>query len=266
MGLIVSLLAFGAVVVIGSLTGGGGVGGGPKTQVLVAAQQISFRTTITADDLTTKAIDQNDVPTGAYLAGQKSALVNSVAELTILKGQAITTNMVAKSAADVLAPTSSFLPLPSGWVAYTMPTSEQQGVAGYPQVGDYITVIVSADVSLFSQSTGQQVGPPKFVSKTVFTNLRIIRIGPSSGGAPNAQGGTTTTTGGLSSSLTVELTQCDAEYMTWLQAKTELKYTLESYHDYAPPPTGPDPSCASVAAANGVSNRLVDARWHFSAV
>lgn len=264
VGLVLALLAFGGVVVIGGTLGGGGGIGGAKTDVLVAAEQINYRTTITAADLTTKQFDQADVPTGAYLTGQKSSLVGSVAELNILKGQAITNNMVAKSASDVLAPTSSYLPLPSGWVGYTMPTSEQQGVGGYPQVGDYITVIASADLSLFSTS-GQQVGPTKFVTKTVFTNLRIIRVGPAGGG--NGTTGTNTPAqGGLTSSITVELTQCDAEFMTWLEAKTTLKYTLESYHDYAPAPTGPDASCASVAAAQGVGNPQVDSRWHFSAI
>lgn len=259
-GLVLALVAFGGVVLIGGALGGGGGIVGPKASVLVAAQQISYRTTITADDLTVKQFDQNDVPTGAYLAGQKSSLVNSVAELTILKGQPITNNMVAKSAADVFVPTTSYLPLPSGWVGYTMPTSEQQGVAGYPQVGDYITVIASADVTLFNTSTGQH-GPTNFVTKTVFTNLRIVRVGPAGGGT---SGTSTTAQGGLSSSITVEMTQCDAEFMTWLEAKTELKYTLESYHDYAPAPNGPDASCATITAAHGVSNQAVDARWHFS--
>ena len=260
VGLVLALVAFGGVVLVGGALGGGGGLAGPKTQVLVAAQQINYRTTITADDLVAKAFDQTDVPTGAYLADQKSSLVGSVAELTILKGQAVTNNMVAKSASDVLAPTTSFLPLPSGWVAYTMPTGEEQGVGGYPQVGDYITVIASAEVSVFSTS-GQASGPPRFVSKTVFTNLRIIRVGPASTGAP----GTASTQGGVSSSITVELTQCDAEFMTWLEAKTQLKYTLESYHDYAPAPTAPDQSCATLAQAHGVSNAVVDSRWHFSA-
>jgi Flp pilus assembly protein CpaB len=178
----------------------------------------------------------------------------------------ITRNMLAKSASDVLAPTTSYLPLPSGWVAYTMPTSEQQGVAGYPQVGDYLTVVASADLSLFS-SSGQQQGPPKFIVKTIWTNLRIIRIGPATGGAPSS-GGTASNTqgGGVSSSITVELTQCDAEYMTWMQAKTQLKYTLESYKDYAPQPAAPDASCPTIASAQGVGPRAVDNRWHFTAV
>lgn len=265
VGLVLALLAFGGVVLIGgALSSGGGIGGGPKTDVLVAAQQIEYRTTITASDLTVKSFDQADVPVGAFLPGQKSSLLSSVAELTILKGQPITNNMVAKSASDVLAPSTSYLPLPSGWVAYTMPTSEQQGVGGYPQVGDYITVIASADLTLFSTSTGQQAGPTKFVTKTVFTNLRIIRVGPA--GSGNTAPGSAPAQGGVSSSITVELTQCDAEFMTWLEAKTTLKYTLESYHDYAPAPTGPNASCASITAANGVGNVQVDQRWHFSQI
>jgi hypothetical protein len=99
--------------------------------------------------------------------------------------------------------------------------------------------------------------------KTVYTNLRIIRIGPAGGTATNTA---TSQQGGLSSSITVEMTQCDAEFMTWLQAKTQLKYTLESYKDYAPQPAAPDASCPTLASAQGVGPRAVDARWHFTAV
>lgn len=267
VGLVMAFLAFGVVLLVGSATGGGGVGGGPQVQVLVAAQPIPFRTTIVAADLTTRGFAQADVPPGAYLVSDKGGVLNSVAELSIDKGDVITRNMLARNASDVLAPTTSYLPLPSGWVAYTMPTSEQQEVAGYPQVGDYLTVIASADLSLFSTG-GQQQGPAKFIVKTVFTNLRIIRIGPAGGSAPaaGAASGTNTTQGGLSSSITVEMTQCDAEYMTWLQAKTSLKYTLESYKDYAPQPAAPAASCPTLASAQGVGPREVDARWHFSAV
>ena len=265
VGLVMAFLAFGVVLLVGSATGGAGVGGGPQVQVLVAAQPIAFRTSLVAGDLTTRGFAQSDVPPGAYLAADKSSVVNSVAELSIDKGDVITRNMLAKSGSDVLAPTTSYLPLPSGWVAYTMPTGEQQGVAGYPQVGDYLTVVASADLSLFS-SSGQQQGPPRFIVKTVWTNLRIIRIGPAGSGAPSSGGTAATTQGGVSSSITVELTQCDAEFMTWLQSKTQLKYTLESYKDYAPPPTAPEASCPTLASAQGVGPKAVDNRWHFTAV
>lgn len=260
VGLVMALLAFLLVILVGNLAGGGGVGGGPQVQVIVAANPIAFRTTIAPTDLTTKGFTQADVPPGSFLAAQKASVVGSVAELNIDKGQPLTQNMLAKNANDVVAPTTSYLPLPSGWVAYTMPTSEQQGVAGYPQVGDYITVIASADLTLFTGA--QQSGPPRFVAKTVYTNLRIIRIGPAGGSGQTG----TAQQGGLSSSITVEMTQCDAELMTWLQAKTSLKYTLESYHDYAPQPTAADSACPSIAAAQGVGPRVIDGRWHFSAI
>ncbi|HEX6488416.1 MAG TPA: Flp pilus assembly protein CpaB [Candidatus Dormibacteraeota bacterium] len=261
MGLVMALLAFLLVIVVGNFAGGGTVGGGAQVQVIVAANPIAFRTTIAPTDLTTKGFVQADVPPGSFLASQKSSVVGSVAELSIDKGQPLTQNMLAKNANDVVAPTTSYLPLPTGWVAYTMPTSELQGVAGYPQVGDYITVIASADLTLFSTG-GQQSGPPRFVAKTIYTNLRIIRIGPAGGTSATAS----SQQGGLSSSLTVEMTQCDAEFMTWLQAKTTLKYTLESYHDYAPQPTAADSACPTIAAAQGVGPREVDGRWHFSAI
>jgi Flp pilus assembly protein CpaB len=264
VGLVMAFLAFGVVLLVGSATGGAGVGGGPQVQVIVAAQPIPFRTTIVAADVTTRGFAQADVPPGAYLVSDKASLLNSVAELSIDKGDVITRNMLAKSATDVLAPTTSYLPLPSGWVAYTMPTSEQQEVAGYPQVGDYLTVVASADLSLFS-SSGQQQGPPKFIVKTVYTNLRIIRIGPAAGSSTTTSTGASQQ-GGLSSSITVEMTQCDAEFMTWLQAKTQLKYTLESYKDYAPQPAAPDASCPTLASAQGVGPHAVDGRWHFTAV
>ncbi|MEA2656415.1 MAG: hypothetical protein QOI23_1780, partial [Chloroflexota bacterium] len=148
------------------------------------------------------------------------------------------------------------------------------GVAGHITTGDYITVIASASLSIFA--TGKQsTGPPKVVSKTVFTNVRIIGLGPatsnvqpaSGGTAPT--GGTTASNGGLTSSLTIELTQCDAEFFTWFLNNTQLRYTLESVNDYASsPPTGPDAqNCPNgFDSAKGVSQTEVEARYHFTSL
>jgi Flp pilus assembly protein CpaB len=273
VGLVLAVVAFLGVFLVGSLLGGGaGGGGGAKVQIMVAAHDIPYRTTIGAADVVPVSYYQVDVPQGAYLVANKADLAGKIAELNITKGQPVTQNMLAVGSENVLTPTSAYLPLPSGWVAYTMPTSEQQGVAGYPEVGDYITVIASVDLSQFNTG-GAQSGPSKFIVKTVFTNLRIIRIGPSTGAvtqvggtAAGTSGGATATQGGLSSSLTVELTQCDAEYMTWLQARTTLRYTLESYHDYlAAPPSAPDSSCPTIQSAHGVGTQAVNARFQFTA-
>ena len=163
----------------------------------------------------------------------------------------------------------AYLPLASGYVALTVPTSEQQGVAGHITLGDYITVIASANVTLF-QASGQQQGPPKAVTKTVFWNIRVIGVGPAQINVQPAAGTSTSTTqapttGGVTSSLTIEMTQCEAEYMVWFLNNTQLRYTLESVSDYLKlPPTAPDTGCPSIQSASGVSNKDIEQKFHFT--
>ena len=108
--------------------------------------------------------------------------------VSIVDKQAITSNMVAKPNTP-LGAQSEFLPIPSGYVALTIPTSEQQGVAGNIQPDDYISVIATV-------TSGSKVA-----SKTVFVNLHVIRVGME-GPAGGAAAGATAT------SLTVVVTEC----------------------------------------------------------
>jgi Flp pilus assembly protein CpaB len=269
VGLLLALLAGAGVFFLPGLLGtssGGGIQGGNQT-VVVAKQNIGLRHQITSADLTTASAAGSFIAINAYT--RPSDVVNLIAEINIKQGSIITSDMLARDIGQINAGSGpAYLPLASGYVAMTIPTSEQQGVAGHITLGDYITIIASANVQLFA-STGQQVGPPKVVSKTVFTNIRIIGVGPAQINVQPAAGTTTTTTtqptGGVTSSLTIELTQCDSEYMVWFLNNMQLRYTLESFNDYLKsPPTAPDPSCPTVIAAQGVSNKTVDARYHFS--
>ena len=159
--------------------------------------------------------------------------------VTIPMGQAVTSNEVAKPSA-ALGSQSEYLPIPSGYVAVTIPTSEQQGVANYIQPEDYISVIASV------ASAG------KVATKTIFTNLHVIRVG-----TPAAPGAAPS-----SSSLTVVVTECQAEVITWFLNYAALKYVLESYHVYLQPGVqNPDPSCPSVTAAKGVTLQLIQATY-----
>lgn len=267
-----AVLAFGAVFLLGNTVGGGGaIGGGPTITVVIAKQTIPLRHTITLADLDTEKVAGNFTNAGNTYSSTNDVL-NLVSEVTITKGSVITSDMLARDIGLVPAGAApAYLPLASGYVAMTIPTGEQQGVAGYPSVGDYITVISSASLTVFS-SNGQQQGPVKVVSKTVFTNVRIIGLGPRAGGVTSASGSSASTanqgaTTGVTSSLTIELTQCDAEYFTWFLNNTNLRYTLESYHDYlAQPPAAPDPTCPAVTSAQGVSQKEVDARYHFTSL
>ena len=269
VGLLLALLAGAGVFFLPGLLGtstGGGIQGGNQT-VVVAKQNIGLRHQITSADLTTASAAGSFIAINAYT--RPSDVVNLIAEINIKAGSIITSDMLARDIGQINAGSGpAYLPLASGYVGMTIPTSEQQGVAGHITLGDYITIIASANIQLFA-TTGQQVGPPKVVSKTVFTNVRIIGVGPAQINVQPAAGTTTTTTtqptGGVTSSLTIELTQCDSEYMVWFLNNMQLRYTLESFNDYLKsPPTAPDPSCPTVITAQGVSNKTVDARYHFS--
>jgi Flp pilus assembly protein CpaB len=270
VGLLLAVLAFGGVFLLGSLGGGGAIGGGPTTTVVIAKQAIPLRHQIVASDLEVAKASVNGNGSLNNTYASVNDVVNLISEINITKGTMLTSDMLAKDINLVPAGSApAYLPLAKGYVAMTIPTGEQQGVAGHISVGDYITVVVSAQLTIFG-TTGQQQGPAKIVSKTVFTNLRVIGLGPASAGVQPASGGGSSqssgATSGVTSSLTVELTQCDAEYLIWFLGNTTVRYTLESYKDYATPPTDPDPGCLTITAAGGVSQKQVDAKFHFTAL
>jgi len=265
--LLLAILAGAGVFLLGNFGGGGGaIGGGPNETVVVAAQSIPIRHQMTDSDLTTTKISgtlQNTYTKPGDVKGL-------ISEIQISKGALITSDMLARDAGLIPAGSApAYLPLASGYVAMTIPTGEQQGVAGHITLGDYITVIASASLTVFS-TTGAAAGPAKVVSKTVFTNVHIIGLGPASAnvqpaGSAGAAGGAQGATTGITSSLTIEVTQCDAEFFTWFLGNTTVRYTLESFNDYLKqPPSAPDPTCPTVGTAQGVSNKEVEARYHFT--
>jgi Flp pilus assembly protein CpaB len=271
VGLVLALLAAGLVYLLGSIGGGGGIGGGPTQTVVIAKQAIPLRHVITKDDLGTLQHVSTTVPDVFTNVGDPVGLI---AEIQISAGAVITKDMLAKDIGLVPAGAApAYLPLPKGYVAMTIPTGEQQGVAGHITLGDYITVIASASLTIFATGKTQPTGPPKVVSKTVFTNIRIIGLGPATSNVQPANGATTVggtqaSNGGVTSSLTIEVTQCDAEFFTWFLNNTSVKYTLESVNDYlTTPPAGPSTACPQgFDSAVGVSQQEVEARYHFTSL
>ena len=127
-------------------------------------------------------------------------------------------------------------------------------MAGYIAQGDYIDIIATVNTSLFATSR------PQMVNKVVFTNVHVIRIGPSSTlpkqGVPQ----------GVSSSITVVLPPCDATYLDWLSVNGTMKYLLESDKDYnKTPEEKPNPACPDPSVAPPVVGpAAVNARWGFT--
>lgn len=219
-----------------------------QTRIVVAQKAIDPRTPITPDLLTLTAVPNTAVPPKPFLRADD--LTGYYAVVEINQGEPITANLVASNP-DLISDRSSFLPIAQGLVAMTLPTGEQQGVAGYIGQGDYIDVVATVNTSQFSPVN------PRTVVRTVFTNLYVLRVGPQSvvprQGQPQ----------GLASSITVELSLCDAQYLNWLLVNATLRYLLVSYHDYGSAPKA-DPSCPSTAAPAMIGPAQIDARWNFS--
>jgi Flp pilus assembly protein CpaB len=214
------------------------------TRVVVAGHDISARTKIQASDLALAVI--SPTPKESFTAINQ--ISGKGARVDIPAGSPITANLIAP-AGDLLSSSDvAFLPIPSGYVAVSVPTGEEIGVGGYPQVGDRIAILATLNTSVLGSGT------PAPVVRTVFTNLDILRVGPVA----------SQSSGGVPSSLTLLMTGCDAEYLFWLLNNATLKYALESFTDYSATPTQPDPACPKLSSAGGVGPKDVDRRWHFT--
>jgi Flp pilus assembly protein CpaB len=206
--------------------------------VVVAAKDLSPRVAISDASVQLKTIPVPASYPKIYFTRTQDVL-GMVPLVGIQAGQALTANEVARPS-QAAGIQSAYLNIPTGYVALTIPTSEQQGVAFYPQENDYITVIATVTVG------------SKVATKTIFTNVHVLKVGTPSAGV-NASPG----------SLTIVVTQCQAEIMTWFQAFSALKYTLESYHDYAAQAANPTPdaACRDVGSAKGVTLQQIQAAY-----
>src|SRR6266705_2180278 len=190
IGAILAVLAFATAAGIASLPLIQGSTTG--TKVVVASHDIKARTVIQASDLSLSNISQP--PPQAFAAVKDVAGKGS--RVDIPAGMAVTANLIAPSGDLLSSSDVAYLPIPRGWIAVTVPTSEQVGVGGYVQVGDRITMLATINTSSFGQNPGRAV------VLTVFRDIDVLRVGPNG----TASGGTAT--GAVTSSLTVLMNGC----------------------------------------------------------
>jgi len=257
IGAVLAVLALAAFLVFGRTGGGSAPAGNPADlrPVVVAAGDIGLRVPITLADVKVVKMAADAVPPESFQTINQVKGLIPVAN--ILKGQAVTANLVVSSD-DQISPTqAAFLPIPPGFVALTIPTSEQQGVAGFINAGDYISMIAILNPGGKFQN-----------ARTVYTNVHVIKTGPASADVSPVT--TKATPGaaapvavpkGQSSSLTIVVTVCQAEFINWFIANGSLKYVLEAHADYRPQDSKPDPGCASVDASHGVTTTDVKTRF-----
>lgn len=224
---------------------------GAQVPVVIATEDIQAREAITPGMLTVARMPASALPPHAFV--QVADVQSESALVTIYKGQAVTANLVASNPDQIASGTSTYLPIPQGYVAFTLPTGELQGVGGYVAPGDYINIIATANSDLFHSQPSRQT------TRTVYAGVRVIRVGTPSAAPKEGQ------SFGVSTSLTVVVSECNAQYLQWLLTNVTLKYLLLSYKDYL---TGslssPDTSCLPTALPPVIGPTAVDARWGFT--
>jgi len=250
LGLALALVAFLVMLTFGLLFANK-AGGGAQVQVVVAAKPIDAREPISPDMLTTKSLPASSVAPGAFTSLRE--LEGQAAVVSIPTGQVISSNLVTTNPDLLTGGPSTYLPIPQGWVAITFPTSELQGVGGYIAQADYINIIATLNTTIFTPVN------PRTVTRTVFTNVHVIRVGPDSTIVRQGQAQ------GVTSSITLAMTECDAQYMLWLATVGTIKYELLNYHDYNTKDPQPDPSCPVTSLPPTVGPRQAQARWDFLA-
>jgi pilus assembly protein CpaB len=255
LGISLSVVAFLLTLILGFLLAGGAQGG-QQVSIVVAARDIRAREAIKAADLTTVHYPLASLPPGAMASVTQAS--GSYARVGIVKGQPLTSNLVAKSSTDLPPKDApSYLPIPPGLVAVSIPTNELQGVGGYIAAGDHINVVATLNTNIFTPVN------PRSVTKTVFTDLNVIRVGPLP--APS-QGGSSAKEGqgqGVTSTVTVLLSKCDAEFMDWFLTNAALRYELLSYKDYGTAPPEADPRCPQ-GTTTIVGPGQIEARYGFT--
>jgi pilus assembly protein CpaB len=251
IGAAMAVLAFVAVFVVGAILSAGNSATRQVTAA-VALHDIQPRDLITASSVALVQVPAASLPPHSIV--RMADLVGDTALVTIYKGQVLSQSLVAASPDQIDLQTVSTLPIPQGLVAVTIPTDEQAGVAGYIAAGDYINIIATVKIDVFTPV----VRFSKTVSRTVFVSVRVIRVGP-----PTAAGKTGQQQG-LASSLTVITSLCDAQFLAWFANNASLKYVLLSYTDYAAKPPVADPSCSSTTAPGPVGPDEVNKRWNFT--
>ena len=242
VGAVIALVGFGLTFALGTVLNRTQVS---TVTVVVAARDIAARTPVTSADLKLTSLPTAAVPAGRYL--KVSDAVGLTTRVPLLAGQPVTSNLLTSDRNQIAPINASYLAIPAGYVAATLPSGELQGVGGYIQPGDWIGVMVSVNQSVFNPALNRQV------TKLVFTNLHVIAVGNVAQPA-----------GGNVGSITVVTTACDAEYLNWFLSNTQVKYVLESYKNYGTDPTAPDPSCPAITSGTGVGPAQVDTRYSFT--
>jgi Flp pilus assembly protein CpaB len=188
----------------------------PTANVVVAKSSIAAGTSITSDLLTTAPLAQGTFPADTFT--DPGQAVGKIAPVTLSANIPLTASLFASATSGTTGTgVVTHLDITKGYVALAIPAAfpgnpalvgEQLSVGYYIQPEDHIDILVTP---------GNKPGV-----RYAFQDVRVLRVGASTGGAAAAATSTVT-------SYVIELPRNQAEIMTALatgQSQDVLKYVL----------------------------------------
>jgi Flp pilus assembly protein CpaB len=183
-------------VMAGSTAYSLGTRGGPGapqviTQpVLVAARDLPARTTVTADDVTTRQVPVDGLLGQTY--GEPGQVIGRVTAVPIYASQQLTPNLFATSTADanfsILEPDETVTPDSPFWRAVALEVPRSRAVGGEIKDGAHVDVFVSVRFELMAVDAegnyqrvetatedGLQSGPS---TKITFQDIEVLKSDP----------------------------------------------------------------------------------------
>jgi Flp pilus assembly protein CpaB len=172
----------------------------PMRQVVVAADNIPFRTVITADQVTLRLV-QDDI-TNASAFTDPLQVVGRTTAVAIFQYQPLTPNLLTSATSggslSILQPTETISPTSPVWRAASISVPAERAVAGYVTEGQRVDLFVTLPVPVPAPEEGQAeeeggtpgepaqaAQPASFyadsATKLLYTDLEILASPPESG-------------------------------------------------------------------------------------
>lgn len=269
IGIFLAVVAF-VLILITLNNGGGGTSTTPAVsttaKIVVAQSDIPLGSKITTDMVTTKDVP---APAPANSYGDPSYVIGQTARATVLKDQAVTTDVINGTSGSVTT-----IEVPPGKVAIAIQVDQVSGVGTIIKTGDYIDMIVALTGAAFPvvtvNPTDQSV---TVVSGLNSTSVKLLLQGgqvlgtllpPAAqpAGAEASPGtGSETALNGQQEIVLVAVNAQQAEVVKYAQVEGNISLVLRSADDFRDPATGLplDPKLVVPATTTGITLKsLVD--------
>jgi Flp pilus assembly protein CpaB len=161
-----------------------------KESVLVAAHEIPARTTLTADDVTTRDVPIDEILTQTYR--DPADVIGRVTSVPIYADQQMTPSLFATATADsefsILGPDETIAPDSQFWRAVAVNVPPERAVDGQIHDGQHVDLFVSVDIDILEvdpEGNYQTVDTatvdglvPGKSTKIVFQDLEVLKADP----------------------------------------------------------------------------------------